>query len=46
MMQLAPSFVMPRPYIVEWDFSGVIVDQNSTDYVVGDEVYGMLLIGQ
>jgi len=42
-MELLPNFILPRPYIADWDFSGVIVDPNSSNFAVGDEVFGMIL---
>lgn len=42
MMKWAPNFVLPRPYIAESDFSGVVVDANGTHLANGQEVFGMV----
>ena len=37
-----PNFIAHRPYGTGYDYSGVIVDGNGTQYKEGDEVYGYL----
>lgn len=39
-MMIGPSFLVPRPYIPECDFSGDVLDENETGFVPGDSVYG------
>ncbi|EFI28441.1 quinone oxidoreductase [Coprinopsis cinerea okayama7 len=40
MMKLAPNFVANRPHVAEYDFAGVIVDENDSNFKKGDEVFG------
>lgn len=35
-----PSFVLKRWVSTEFDFAGVIVDANATEFKEGDEVFG------
>ena len=46
MMKLAPGFMLPRPYIAESDFSGIVVDANGTELADGQEVFGMVPHGK
>lgn len=39
-MMIGPSFLAPRPYVPECDFSGEVLDENETEFVPGDSVYG------
>jgi len=41
-MYLLPNFILQHPYVIEMDFSGVIIDQNDTEFSLGDGVYGMI----
>jgi hypothetical protein len=40
-MMIGPtSFLAPRPYVPECDFSGEVLDENETELEPGDSVYG------
>ncbi|KAF8311264.1 GroES-like protein [Clavulina sp. PMI_390] len=39
-LALIPSFMRKRPHVVEFDFSGTVVDPNGTSFQVGDKVWG------
>ncbi|KAJ2917243.1 hypothetical protein MD484_g3207, partial [Candolleomyces efflorescens] len=42
-LKLIPDFLGQRPYIPEFDFSGIVVDSNdSKEYSNGDPVYGWI----
>ncbi|KAF6764758.1 quinone oxidoreductase [Ephemerocybe angulata] len=46
-MRLLPEWIAKRPYVVEHEFSGVVVEANrSTKLKRGDEVYGWLPLAQ
>lgn len=40
LMGNVPSFVLKRWVSTEFDFAGVIVDANATEFKEGDEVFG------
>lgn len=42
LMEYIPNLLALRPHTAGYDFSGVIVDGNGTEYNAGDEVYGIL----
>lgn len=39
-MANVPSFVLKRWVSTEFDFAGVVVDANGTEFKEGDEVFG------
>ena len=41
-MTIAPSLLVPKPYVPEWDFSGEVLDENESGLVPGDSVYGSI----
>ncbi len=42
LMQVAPNFLAKRPLIAEHDFSGVVEQENDTEFNVGDPVFGFV----
>lgn len=40
LMANVPSFVLKRWVSTEFDFAGVVVDANGTEFKEGDEVFG------
>ena len=42
MLGLLPSFVLKRVLTYEYDFAGVVVDPNGTDFEEGDEIFGVI----
>ena len=44
-MKWLPDFVARRPLPAEYDFSGVVVDANGTEFSNGDEVFGYISLG-
>ncbi|KAG8848861.1 hypothetical protein FRB96_000993 [Tulasnella sp. 330] len=45
-MKMLPDLIARRPYTAEYDFSGVVVEENnSTRFKLGDEVYGQVAAG-
>ena len=45
-MRLLPNLPARRPLPAEYDLSGVIVDANGTEFVLGDEVFGFISTGE
>lgn len=43
---IGPSFLVPMPHVPEYDFSGVVLDENKSEFVAGDSVYGIIPIGE
>lgn len=41
-MSTAPDIIAKRPFTVEHDFAGVVVDANGTEFSVGDEVIAFM----
>jgi NADPH:quinone reductase-like Zn-dependent oxidoreductase len=41
-MMIGPNFLVPRPHVPEYDFSGVVLDENESGFVLGDSVYGYI----
>lgn len=37
---------LDKPFILGWDVSGVVVETASTDFQIGDAVYGMMEVGE
>ncbi|KAG8741585.1 hypothetical protein FRC10_002658 [Ceratobasidium sp. 414] len=42
LMAFLPNLIARRPHVAEHDFTGVIVDAGSSDYKVGDAVFGII----
>jgi len=42
MMELIPNFLVQRPHVAEFDFTGTIADRNGTHFNNGDKVFGMI----
>ena len=45
-MMLGPSYLVSRPHVPEYDFSGVVLDENASGFVQGDSVYGCIPNGE
>lgn len=45
-MGLLPNFIVKRPHVAENDFAGVVVDANGTEFENGQEVYGLVSVGE
>lgn len=43
-MGMLPNFIAKRPHVAEYDFAGVVVDANGTEFHEGQEVYGWIPI--
>jgi NADPH:quinone reductase-like Zn-dependent oxidoreductase len=45
LLKYMPNFAAKRPRVMEQDFAGTIVDGNGTEFKTGDEVFGIVEIG-
>ena len=41
-MAFLPNLFARRPHVAEHDFTGVVVDPGSSNYKVGDAVFGFI----
>lgn len=45
-MALLPNFLAKRPHVAEYDFTGIVVNANDTEFESGQAVYGVVGVGQ
>jgi NADPH:quinone reductase-like Zn-dependent oxidoreductase len=45
-MTTVPNVIARRPITPEYDFAGVIVDANGSEFSAGDEVIGFIALGE
>ena len=45
-MALLPNFLAKRPHVAEYDFTGLVVNANDTEFENGQAVYGVVGVGK